>query len=150
MKHGIFRTLVLTTVALLASACSYVMLNDDKEDMSEGYYNIVISGLVSDVTSNTAISDIQITLEVYHTNSPSILPFITRIVKTDSRGIYLVEDQGFTGPITCKLHAESTENADVEYISASSEIMVNWNEESIDTETNTLYVNDHNFQLTRK
>lgn len=150
MKHGIFRTIVLSAVTLLASACSYVMLDDKHDNMSEGYYDIVISGLVSDVASNTALSGINITLEVYLTNSPSVLPFITRVVKTDSRGIYMVGEQGFSAPITCKLTAESDKNADVGYISATNEIVVSWKEESIDSETNTLYVNDHNFQLKRK
>lgn len=152
MKKGILiKTLALAAAAVLATSCAYILLDDKKPDaVSKGEYNIVISGLVSDIASNTAIQDIQIIFEAFASNDISILPVESKTVKSDSRGIYLIEAKGFSEPITCRLCAESPQGAEVKYRSEVNEIVVTWKEESFDKETNTLYVNDHNFQLTKE
>ena len=140
--------LILT--AAVAMSCSSVLLLDpkDKAQVVEDL-KLTVNGVVSDVTSNAPIEGMKITLQAYAENSPSLLPDATKTVFTDDKGVYTIEATGFSGAVTCIVTAQSPEEADVKYETTSNKIVVNWSGSSFDAESNTAYINECNFQMSR-
>ena len=141
-------TLILTTV--LALSCSNLILLDNHDDVQpKDNLKLTVNGVVSDVETNQPISGIKITLEAFAENTPTLLPDAAKTVHTDENGVYTIEASGFSGTITCTLTAESPEDAAVKYETITNKVLVTWDGSSFDETSNTAYVNDCNFQMSR-
>ncbi|MBR5835381.1 MAG: hypothetical protein IKY66_04365 [Bacteroidales bacterium] len=140
------KLLALTLVSATSMSCSLAFLSEDETHL-DGDMRLVVNGVVSDVATNTPISDIKITFSAFAENSLSVLPLIRKTAYTDSNGEYSVEAAGFSESITCIMTAESTEDRKQQYESMESVIVVTWNGNSFDERNNTFYVNDCNFQM---
>ncbi len=136
----------ITILAVSSMSCSLALLND-KEDPLDGNLKIVVNGVISDVATNAPISDIKVTFSAFAENSPSVLPLISKTVHTDSKGVYTVEALGFSGPVTCTLTAESTEQTVAQYETMTNKIVATCSGNSLDSSSNTFVVNDCNFQM---
>lgn len=143
------KLLTLTLLAISATSCSLALLSDESEKL-DGDLKIVVTGVASDVVSNTPLTGIKITFSAYKENSISILPLASQTVYTNSDGIYTIQAEGFSEAITCTITAESIEQDEVEYEEITSKIVVTWSGDSFDEETGTFFVNDCNFQLKKK
>lgn len=143
------KLLTLTLLAISATSCSLALLSDESEKL-DGDLKIVVTGVASDVVSNTPLTGIKITFSAYKENSISILPLASQTVYTNSDGIYTIQVEGFSEAITCTITAESIEQDEVEYEEITSKIVVTWSGDSFDEETGTFFVNDCNFQLKKK
>lgn len=143
------KLLTLTLLAISATSCSLALLSDESEKL-DGDLKIVVTGVASDVISNTPLTGIKITFSAYKENSISILPLASQTVYTNSDGIYTIQAEGFSEAITCTITAESIEQDEVQYEEITSKIVVTWSGDSFDEETGTFFVNDCNFQLKKK
>ena len=143
------KLLTLTLLAISATSCSLALLSDESEKL-DGDLKIVVTGVASDVVSNTPLTGIKITFSAYKENSISILPLASQTVYTNSDGIYTIQAEGFSEAITCTITAESIEQDEVQYEEITSRIVVTWSGDSFDEETGTFFVNDCNFQLKKK
>lgn len=143
------KLLTLTLLAISATSCSLALLSDESEKL-DGDLKIVVTGVASDVVSNTPLTGIKITFSAYKENSISILPLASQTVYTNSDGIYTIQVEGFSEAITCTITAESIEQDEVQYEEITSRIVVTWSGDSFDEETGTFFVNDCNFQLKKK
>ena len=139
--------ILLTTSAL--SCSSLILLDTPEDNRHEENLKLTINGVVSDVASNAPLPGIKVTLEAFAENSPSLLPDATKTVTTDEKGVYTIEASGFSGTISCTLTAESPEDAETRYETATNKVVVTWTGSSFDPETNTAYVNECNFQMSR-
>lgn len=144
------KTLALIFVTASAMSCSSLILLDDRVDSQlNDNLKLTVNGVVSDMTSNLPIQGIKVTLEAFAENTPSLLPDVSKTVYTDENGVYTIEASGFSGTITCTLTAESAEDADVRYETATNKLVVTWEGSSFDYASNTAYVNECNFQMSR-
>lgn len=149
MIKKIKNILALTILAVLSMSCSTALLNDE-EAVLDGEFAIAVNGVVSDVASNAPIKDIQVTFSAFATNSLSIMPLVSKTVTTKSDGTYSFKVFGFSDPVTCKITAESKENAENRYETMINEIVVAWEGNSYAPEQKTFFVNDCNFQMEKK
>ena len=140
--------LILLTASAL-SCTSLILLDTHEGNRHEDNLKLTINGVVSDVASNAPLQGIKITLEAFAENSPSLLPDATKTVTTDDKGVYTIEASGFSGTISCTLTAESPEDAETRYETVTNKVVVTWTGSSFDPETNTAYVNECNFQMSR-
>lgn len=141
-------TLILVTASTL-SCTSMILLADKVDSKHEDNLKLTVNGVVSDIASNLPISGVKITLEAHAENTPTLLPDATKTVSTDENGVYTIEASGFSGTITCTLTAESPEDAAVKYETVTNKVVVTWEGSSFDEESNTAYVNECNFQMSR-
>ena len=140
------KLLALTILAAASASCSQVFLFDDGSNL-EGDMKIVVTGVVSDVVTNKPIQDITITFSAFAENSISVLPLISKTIRTDENGVYLIDSHGFNKPVTCIITAESTELTGAQYKKMENKVVVKWNGSSYDEASKTFYVNDCNFQM---
>lgn len=138
--------LALAILAAASISCSKALLNDAEEAL-KGEFTIAVNGVVSDVATNAPIEDIYVTFSAYAENTLSVLPLISKTVKTGIDGTYSIEVSGFSDPVVCIVKAESPEESDQQYESMSSEIVVTWAGNSFDPERKIFFVNDCNFQM---
>ena len=140
----------LILLAASALSCtSLILLDTPEENRHEDNLKLTVNGVVSDVETNQPISGIKITLEAFAENTPTLLPDAAKTVHTDENGVYTIEASGFSGTITCTLTAESPEDAAVKYETITNKVVVTWDGSSFDETSNTAYVNDCNFQMSR-
>lgn len=147
MIKTITRILALIALATATLSCSKAFL-EEKDDNLDGDLTITVSGVASDVATNTPLTGIKVTFAAYPSdNSISILPLTTKTVYTDGNGVYAVEVTGFSENITCTLTAESTGQHETKYEAMTNKILVSWNGSSFDMSKGIFIVNDCNFQM---
>lgn len=150
MIKTIARILALTSIAAAMLSCSKALLGGDENPL-DGDLKLTVSGIASDVASNTPLSGIKITFTAYPASNPhSILPLVTKTVYTDSKGVYSVEAEGFSENVTCTLTAESTNQSQFRYETLTNKIHVAWSGSSFDQSKGLFVVNDCNFQMKKK
>ena len=142
-------TKILALIVFAAStlSCSMAFL-DGEEAHLDGNLTIAVSGVASDVATNTPLTGIKVTFAAYPADNPiSILPLATKTVYTDGNGVYTVEVTGFNENVTCTLTAESTDQNEVRYEPMTNKILVSWTGNSFDAKKGIFVVNDCNFQM---
>lgn len=127
-------------------SCSLALLNSDEAAL-DGDSTVIVSGSVSDISSNEPITGIRITFAAYPENTLYPLPIITKTVYSDSKGLYTVDAYGFSDVITCKVTAESLDLENLPYEKSTNEILIPWSGAGYDQSTMTFFVNNCNFQL---
>jgi hypothetical protein len=141
------RLLALIALATATLSCSKAFINGE-DAVLDGDLTIVVSGVASDVATNTPLTGIKVTFAAYHSeNSLSVLPLATKTVYTDSNGVYAVEVTGFSENVTCTLTAESTDQNETRYETMTNKIIVSWNGNSFDKIKGRFVVNNCNFQM---
>ena len=148
MKKYLYKILSLVLLSASLLSCSLILL-DINDRQTGSNFKVIVNGVVSDVTSNSVITGAKITFEAY-ADETAATPFLTKTVYSDSNGIYTVEAEGFSDPITCLVTAESTTQNQAQYETLTNKVVVTWNGSSFDQESNTFFVNECNFQMKQK
>lgn len=147
MIKTITKILSLIVIATATLSCAQVFLGE-KDSSLEGDLKIIVSGVASDVTTNTPLTGIKITFAAYPASNPlSIIPLATKTVYTDGNGVYTVEVEGFSENIICTLTAECTNQNQIKYEAQTNKVHVSWNGISFDQSKGVFVVNDCNFQM---
>lgn len=147
MIKTITRILTLIVIATATLSCAQAFLGEN-ESLQKGDLKIIVSGVASDVTTNSPLTGIKITFDAYPaSNTHNIIPLATKTVYTDSNGVYTVEVGGFSENITCTLTAECTNQNQIKYEAQTNRVHVSWNGLSFDQSKGVFVVNDCNFQL---
>ena len=150
MIKPISRILAIIALAAATLSCSKALLGGNDNPL-DGDLKLAVSGVASDVASNTPLSGIKITFTAYPASNPhSVLPLVTKTVYTDSKGVYSVEVEGFSENVSCTLTAESTNQNQVKYEALTNKIHVTWSGSSFDQKKKIFVVNDCNFQMKKK
>ena len=146
------RNILKNILILLLSATAVLSCS---EDLTEDLYNpsykegyaVVISGTASDMDTSLPIEEIRITLKATEELGNDRMKSYEKSSYTDNNGVFTMEVEGFTNPISVKLTAEDPNGI---YQSATHEIpMISW-ESSYNMEGNRFYVNECSFYLEKK
>lgn len=123
---------------LIAAFCS--CSNNDM--MTPDEVSLMISGTVSDMTSDKPIENVEIIFEAYVGKNKK-KPFISSNSFTDGKGIYSIKTDGYTSPnVRCMITTQHEE-----YISVQKELIINLTDISYDEQTSTCFINDCNIHL---
>lgn len=125
----------LLLIAAFCSCSSYDMAVPDE-------VSLVISGTVSEITSEKPIENVEIIFEAYVGNKMKD-PVINRNTFTDSKGTFSIKTEGYGTPHVRCLITTSHE----EYVSVQKEIIINLTEISYDEPSGTCFINDCNIHL---
>lgn len=133
IKH--ISILWLLLIAAFCSCSSYDMA-------TPGVVSLVISGTVSDITSEKPIENVEIIFEAYTGNEMKD-PVINRNTFTDSEGIFSIKTDGYSTPhVRCLITTRHEE-----YVSVQKEMIINLTEISYDEQSETCFINDCNIHL---
>ena len=123
---------------LIAAFCSC----SNSETIPPDEVSLVISGTVSDMTSDKPIKNVELIFEAFVSNDMKN-PIINRSSYTDSKGTFSIKTDGYTySSVRCLITTKHEE-----YISVQKELIVNLTEISYDEQTATCFINDCNIHL---
>lgn len=148
MRNTIKKIIISLSAAAALASCSLALLNN-KDEAVDGNHTVIISGAVSDITSNSPLQGIKITLQAFPENVIYPLPILTLSEYTDNNGMFTIGAGGFSEIISCKITASSTDMENMPYSTAVQEHHISWSGPSYDEEKLTFFVNDCNFQLSK-
>ena len=125
----------LLLIAAFCSCSSYDMAVPDE-------VSLVISGTVSEITSEKPIENVEIIFEAYVGNEMKD-PIINSNSYTDDNGTFSIKTDGYNTPsIRCLI-----KTCHEEYISVQKEMIINLTEISYDEESATCFINDCHIHL---
>lgn len=138
---------MLLLPATAALSCSDSLTEDLLPPSDQVRYEVVISGTASDMDTSLPIEEIRITLNATEKLGNGKKKSYEKSSYTDNNGVFTMEVEGFTNPISVKLTAEDPNGI---YQSATHEIpMISW-ESSYNMAGNRFYVNECSFYLEKK
>lgn len=135
--------MLLASTALLS--CSVPdMINDPSMDIGGTGNTLVITGTVSDISDDTPLEDIKLTLHATEMTGTANATSGKATSYTDNKGMFSLRASGFTGEISCIVTAEDLKGT---YKSGRNEIpLVRW-DMGYNMKDGVFYINDCDFHL---
>ena len=139
-------------MALTMLSCSKAFLSDNMNS-EDAPSRIVITGVVTESSSNQTLSDIKITfnaydydaLDQYDESDEPTEARVTKTLYTDGNGTYTVAAEGFVNPILIIIKAEDQNGV---YTAVNRiKIHESWSGSSFVAAENTAYINDCNIEM---
>ena len=146
MKRNLLHIIIMLLALPAAFSCEAVLALDKVEAPDSDNLSLVITGTVSDFSTDGALEGIKILFSAYPKEKGD-KALSEMNVYTDNHGVYRIEAAGFSEAITCTLTACDTEDL---YVEATQEVEVAWSGVAFDAMNEKFVVNDCNFKLEKK
>lgn len=146
MKKLIIYILFSLLGTTVFSSCSVEIFDSEENKTGIGHgKRVIITGIVSDADSGSALEDITIHFKAYPQKNPDAAPVVTDEVHTGSNGAFTIMTPP-TKPdqFLCTLTAT---DPDGQYESHTKQIIITWEGTSYDKDLQMYVVNNCNFQL---